>query len=186
MKKIETELKDCYILEPDVFNDNRGYFYEVYNKQRLDALDLNYNFVQANRSYNDLKGVFRGLHFQVGEYSQAKLVDVLNGAVLDIAVDLRKDSPTYKKWIAVELSSENKRQLLIPRGFAHGYLTLTDNVLFEYQVDNFYSKENDGGIFYKDEEINLVLPLEEYGIKELIMSEKDLKQPTLKLSKANF
>ncbi len=186
MKKIATELKDCYILEPTIYEDNRGYFYEVYNQQKLEVEGLSYQFVQANRSYNIEKGVFRGLHFQAGEFSQAKLVDVLAGAVLDIAVDLRKNSKTYKKWIAVELSSENKRQLLIPRGFAHGYLTLTENVLFEYQVDNYYNSQSDGGIYYKDSEIGLELPLEEYGITELIMSEKDQNQPLLKESKADF
>ena len=146
MKLIETKLKDCYILEPDRFGDNRGWFSESYNKKVFEDLGLNYDFVQDNESFSAKKGVLRGLHFQNEPYTQAKIVRCTRGAVYDVAVDIRHDSPTYGMWVGVELSEENGRQLLIPRGFLHGFQTLTDNVKFAYKCDNYYNKESDGGV----------------------------------------
>ena len=175
MKKIETELKDCYILEPNRFGDNRGWFSETYNKETLEKLDLYYDFVQDNESFSKEKGVLRGLHFQMPPYTQAKLVRCTKGSVYDVVVDIRKDSPTYGKWIGVELSEENGRQLLIPRGFLHGFQTLTDNVKFSYKCDNFYNKESDAGVMYNDSDIGVIWPIE-----NPILSEKDKNHPKLK------
>ena len=158
MKLIETKLKDCYILEPDRFGDNRGWFSESYNKKVFEDLGLNYDFVQDNESFSAKKGVLRGLHFQNEPYTQAKIVRCTRGAVYDVAVDIRHDSPTYGMWIGIELSEENGRQLLIPRGFLHGFQTLTDNVKFAYKCDNYYSKESDGGVMYNDPDIGVVWP----------------------------
>lgn len=175
MKKIETKLKDCYILEPDRFGDNRGWFCETYNKETLETLDLYYDFVQDNESFSKEKGILRGLHFQMPPYTQAKLVRCTSGAVYDVVVDIRKDSPTYGQWIGVELSEENGRQLLVPRGFLHGFQTLTDNVKFAYKCDNFYNKESDAGVIYNDSDIGVIWPIE-----NPILSEKDKKHPKLK------
>ena len=175
MKLIETKLKDCYILEPDRFGDNRGWFSESYNKKVFEDLGLNYDFVQDNESFSAKKGVLRGLHFQNEPYTQAKIVRCTRGAVYDVAVDIRHDSPTYGMWVGVELSEENGRQLLIPRGFLHGFQTLTDNVKFAYKCDNYYNKESDGGVMYNDPDIGVVWP-----IKDPILSEKDKHHPKLK------
>lgn len=175
MKKIETALKDCYILEPDRFGDNRGWFSETYNKSELEKLDLHYDFVQDNESFSKEKGVLRGLHFQYPPYTQAKLVRCTKGAVYDVVVDIRKGSETYGKWIGVELSEENGRQLLVPRGFLHGFQTLTQDVKFAYKCDNFYNKESDGGVMYNDPDIGVVWP-----VANPILSEKDKKHPKLK------
>lgn len=172
MKFIETQVKDVYIIEPDVFGDNRGYFFESYSKQKMEQANLFYDFVQDNQSYSTVKGTIRGLHFQNGEHSQAKLVRCTKGAVLDVAVDIRKGSPTYKKWVAVELSATNFRQLLIPRGFAHGFVTLTDEVEFCYKTDNYYNKESEGAIRWDDKTIGV-----EWNIKNPILSEKDKVAP---------
>ena len=138
MKIIETKLKDCYIIEPNVYNDERGYFMEFYSDKNMDkARSVLPKVVQGNRSFSK-KGTLRGLHYQKGETSQAKLVECLEGSVLDVAVDLRKDSPSYKKWIAVELTPENGRMLYVPRGFAHGFVSLKENTKFQYFVDNHY------------------------------------------------
>lgn len=175
MKLIETKLKDCYILEPDRFGDNRGWFSESYNKKVFEDLGLNYDFVQDNESFSTKKGVLRGLHFQNEPYTQAKIVRCTSGAVYDVAVDIRHDSPTYGMWVGVELSEENGRQLLIPRGFLHGFQTLTDNVKFAYKCDNYYNKESDGGVMYNDPDIGVVWPIE-----DPILSEKDKHHPKLK------
>jgi len=174
MKIIETDLLDVYIIEPQVYGDSRGWFMETWSQKKLDEAGLHFRFVQDNQSYSASKGTLRGLHFQKGDAAQAKLVRCLRGAVLDVAVDLRKGSPTYKKWVAVELSEENKRQLLIPRGFAHGFLTLTDDVEFAYKVDNFYAPEAEGSIIWNDPEIGI-----QWGIEDPILSEKDKKAPRL-------
>lgn len=175
MKLIETKLKDCYILEPDRFGDNRGWFSESYNKKVFEDLGLNYDFVQDNESFSTKKGVLRGLHFQNEPYTQAKIVRCTRGAVYDVAVDIRHDSPTYGMWVGVELSEENGRQLLIPRGFLHGFQTLTDNVKFAYKCDNYYNKESDGGVMYNDPDIGVVWPIE-----DPILSEKDKHHPKLR------
>ena len=175
MKLIETKLKDCYILEPDRFGDTRGWFSESYNKKVFEDLGLNYDFVQDNESFSTKKGVLRGLHFQNEPYTQAKIVRCTRGAVYDVAVDIRHDSPTYGMWVGVELSEENGRQLLIPRGFLHGFQTLTDNVKFAYKCDNYYNKESDGGVMYNDPDIGVVWPIE-----DPILSEKDKHHPKLR------
>ena len=175
MKLIETKLKDCYILEPDRFGDNRGWFSESYNKKVFEDLGLNYDFVQDNESFSAKKGVLRGLHFQNEPYTQAKIVRCTRGVVYDVAVDIRHDSPTYGMWVGVELSEENGRQLLIPRGFLHGFQTLTDNVKFAYKCDNYYNKESDGGVMYDDPDIGVVWPIE-----DPILSEKDKHHPKLR------
>lgn len=172
MKKIATALEGVYILEPAVFGDNRGWFMESWSKRTMEEAGLFYDFVQDNHSYSSVKGTVRGLHFQNGEYAQAKLVRCARGAVLDVAVDIRRGSPTYKQWVAVELSAENKRQLLIPRGFAHGFVTLTDEVEFLYRADNYYNKESEGAIRWCDPEINV-----DWGVCDPIVSEKDANAP---------
>ena len=172
MNVIKTDVLDVYIIEPKVFGDKRGYFFESWSKKKMEDAGLFYDFVQDNESYSTVKGTIRGLHFQNGEHSQAKLVRCVKGKVMDVAVDLRKGSPTYKKWVAVELSAENKRQLLIPRGFAHGFVTLTDEVEFLYKADNFYDFENEGSIRWNDPEIGV-----EWGLENPIVSEKDEKAP---------
>lgn len=172
MKKIDTKLKDVYILEPAVFGDKRGWFMESWSKRSMEETGLFYDFIQDNHSFSSGKGTIRGLHFQNGEYAQAKLVRCVRGAVLDVAVDIRKGSPTYKQWIAVELSADNKRQLLIPRGFAHGFLTLTDDVEFLYRADNFYNKESEGSIRWNDSTIGV-----DWGVENPIISEKDELAP---------
>jgi len=175
MKLIETPLKDCYSIEPTIFEDERGYFYEKYNEQRFEALTgCNGHFVQDNVSKSSY-GVLRGLHLQKGEYAQAKLVSCLEGAVWDVAVDLRLDSPSFGKWFGVELSAENKKQFYVPRGFAHGFVVLSETAIFAYKCDNFYNKESEGGILWNDVDLNIdwKLPLE-----EVILSDKDKVQAT--------
>lgn len=175
MNIIKTELNDCYIIEPNKFGDNRGWFMESYNKNVFKENGLEYDFVQDNESFSKEKGVLRGLHFQRPPYTQAKLVRCIQGKVYDVVVDIRKDSSTYGKWIGVELSPENNRQLLVPRGFLHGFQTLTDDVIFSYKCDNFYNKESDGGVAYDDPDLGIVWPIE-----EKILSDKDKSHPTLK------
>ena len=146
MKKIATPVEGVFILEPQVFGDSRGWFMESRNKSAMEREGLFYDFVQDNHSFSAKKGTLRGLHFQRGEWAQAKLVRCVRGAVFDVAVDLRKNSPTYLQWAGAELSAENFRQLLIPRGCAHGFVTLTDDVQFLYKADNYYNKESEGSI----------------------------------------
>ncbi len=176
MKAIETKLKGCFILEPRVFEDERGYFFESYNhKAFCEAIGQQVDFVQDNQSYST-RGVLRGLHFQIGEHAQAKLVRVLEGRVLDVAVDLRRDSDTYGQHVSIELTSDNKKQLFIPRGFAHGFVVLSHSAHFFYKCDNYYFKESEGGIRYSDSILNIdwkFLP------EEIIVSEKDKMLPKL-------
>lgn len=177
MQLKETCLKDCYILEPSVFGDERGYFFESYNKKQFDQLtNQKVTFIQDNEAYSS-KGVLRGLHFQKSEHAQAKLVRVTHGKVLDIAVDIRPKSPTFLKHIGVELSAENKKQLFVPRGFAHGYVVLSDSAVFNYKVDNWYNKASEGGIIYNDKTLNIDWILKD---KDFIISEKDKELPTTK------
>ena len=181
MKVIKTDIEGLFIIEPKIFGDNRGWFMESWSQKKMEEAGLYYSFVQDNHSFSAIKGTLRGLHFQKGEHSQAKLVRCAKGAVLDVAVDLRKGSPTYKKWLAVELSAENKKQFLIPRGFAHGFLTLSDDVEFLYKADNYYNFESDRNIIWNDTDIDV-----DWGIKNPILSEKDAKAPKLCDSDANF
>ena len=175
MDIIKTKIDGVYVLIPRVFGDYRGFFMESWSKKTMDEAGLFYDFVQDNHSLSTVKGTLRGIHFQKGDKSQAKLVRVVTGAALDVAVDLRHDSPTYKQWVGVELSAENKKQLLIPRGFGHGFVTLTDHVEFLYKADNYYAPEADGGIRWNDPEIGV-----EWGVADPILSEKDKKNPFLK------
>lgn len=182
MNKIETSLPGVYIIEPRVFGDQRGYFMETWSTRNFEEMGLHYDFVQDNQSYSSQKGILRGIHFQNAPYAQAKLVRVTRGAVLDVAVDLRRGSPTYKQWVAVELSAENKRMVMIPRGFGHGFKTLTENVEFCYKVDNLYSKECDRGIRFDDPEIGV-----DWGeVTRELLSEKDTHSPLLRDSDCNF
>lgn len=175
MDLLKTKLEGVYILIPKVFGDHRGFFMESWSRRTMEEAELYYDFVQDNHSLSTVKGTLRGLHFQKGNKSQAKLVRCVRGAVLDVAVDLRHDSPTYKQWVGVELSEENKKQLLIPRGFGHGFVTLTDHVEFLYKADNYYAPEADGGVRWNDPDIGV-----DWGISEPILSEKDTKNPFLK------
>lgn len=169
----ETPLEGCYVLNPSVFEDKRGYFFESFNKRKFEeVIGHTIDFVQDNQSYST-KGVLRGLHFQKGEFAQAKLVSVLFGNVLDVAVDLRKDSKTYGEHFSLELSSDNKKQLFIPRGFAHGFLVLSDSAHFYYKCDNYYNKEAEGGIIYTDSYLKI-----NWGQSDAIVSGKDLKLPS--------
>ncbi|TDT67884.1 dTDP-4-dehydrorhamnose 3,5-epimerase [Hypnocyclicus thermotrophus] len=178
--KIETGIKDLVIIEPTVFGDNRGFFMESYSKRDFSEIGLNMEFVQDNHSKSK-KGVLRGLHFQT-KHTQGKLVRVIAGSVLDVAVDLRKDSKTFGKWYSVLLTAENKRMFYIPEGFAHGFLTLEDNTEFQYKCTDYYAPEYDSGIIWNDKEIGIDWELEKYGIKEeeLSLSEKDKNQQTFK------
>ena len=177
MKIKETPLKDCYIIEPTVFEDDRGYFYEKFNEKKFEELTgLNGHFVQDNISKSSY-GVLRGVHLQKGEHAQAKLVSCLEGKVWDVAVDLRKDSPTFGKWFGVELTPENKLQLYVPRGFGHGFSVLSDTAIFAYKCDNFYEKDAEGSVIWNDEELNIDWKLP----KEVIqLSDKDLHLPLFK------
>lgn len=181
MKIINTDIKDVIIIEPKVFGDKRGWFTETYSKEKFKDLGVDIDFIQDNHSFSSEKGTLRGLHFQLNPKSQSKLVRCTKGSMLDIVVDLRFGSPTYKKWIAVELTEENKKQLLVPKGFAHGFVTLTEDVEVQYKVDEYYSPENDRSIRYDDPEIGI-----DWGISNPILSDKDLNAPLLKDSDVNF
>lgn len=176
MNVIPTKLSGCVILEPKIISDARGYFMESFNERTFaEATGMTVHFVQDNQSYST-KGVLRGLHYQCGEHAQAKLVRVLHGEVLDVAVDIRPESETYGQYVAEVLSGENQRQLFIPRGFAHGFLVLSATATFFYKCDNFYNKESEGGILYKDATLNIDWQLND---KELLVSEKDMFLPPL-------
>ena len=175
MNITQTKLDGVVIIEPKVFGDYRGFFMESWNKKVMEEAELFYDFVQDNHSSSTVKGTLRGIHFQKGEFAQAKLVRCTRGVVLDVAVDLRQSSKTYKQWVAVELSEDNKKQLLIPRGFGHAFLTLTDQVEFLYKADNYYAPQADAGISWNDPDINV-----QWNILEPILSEKDSKNPFLK------
>ncbi|WP_053976521.1 dTDP-4-dehydrorhamnose 3,5-epimerase [Mangrovimonas xylaniphaga] len=176
MRVEETNLKGCFIIHPTVFEDKRGFFLESFNQERFNkAIGKNITFVQDNESFST-KGVLRGLHYQTGDHAQAKLVRVIKGRVLDVAVDIRLDSPTYGEHVAVELSEENKTQLFVPRGFAHGFVVLSETAIFSYKCDNFYNKASEGGIIYNDPSLNIDWQLSN---EELIVSEKDAVLPIL-------
>ena len=177
MKIKETPLKDCYIIEPTVFDDDRGYFFEKYNEKKFEEFTgMNGHFVQDNISKSSY-GVLRGLHLQKVEHAQAKLVSCLEGRVLDVAVDLRKDSPTFGKWFSLELTAENKLQLYVPRGFGHGFSVLSETAVFSYKCDNFYNKESEGSVIWNDSDLEIDWQLPE---EDIILSEKDIKSPTFK------
>lgn len=172
----KTAIEGVYVIEPRVFNDARGYFFEAWKKEEFEKHIGKIEFVQDNESKSSY-GVLRGLHYQKGDASQAKLVRVIKGKVLDVAVDIRKSSPTFGKYVMVELSDENKRQFFIPRGFAHGFLVLSDEAIFTYKVDNPYAPQADAGIRWNDPDVGIEWPIDP---KEVQTSEKDLKQPFLK------
>jgi dTDP-4-dehydrorhamnose 3,5-epimerase len=176
MKVTETGIEGLKIVEPDVFHDERGYFVETYNAERYAAHGITQTFVQDNESMSQ-KGVVRGLHWQTGAASQAKLVRVVRGAVLDVAVDIRKDSPTYGRHFAVELTAGNKKQFLVPRGFAHGFIVLEDDTVFAYKCDNIYCKIAERGMRFDDPALGIEWP--DIG-RELIFSEKDRTHPMFK------
>ena len=176
-KKIETSIEDVFIIEPTVFGDNRGYFIETYSKKEFEEIGLNYDFIQDNQSKSK-KGVLRGLHFQKVN-PQAKLVRCIKGKVFDVAVDLRKGSKTYGKWEGVILSEENKKMFMIPRGFAHGFLVLSDEAEFVYKCDDIYNPTSEGGLAWNDKDVAIDWPLKDIKEEELVMSEKDKKWPTL-------
>ena len=175
MKIITTKIPDVLIIEPQVFQDNRGYFVETYNQAKFEANGLKYNFVQDNQSFSQY-GTIRGLHFQTGEYAQAKLVRAMQGTVLDVVVDLRENSHTKGQYVAVELSDTNFRQLLIPRGFAHGFAVLSETAIFAYKCDNIYHKDSEAGILYSDTELQINWQIPE---DKQIISDKDQTWPTL-------
>jgi len=176
MKAEQTRLKGCYLLYPDVFEDVRGNFFESFNQQKFNQIiGQSILFVQDNESFSE-RGVLRGLHFQKGEWAQAKLVRVVQGSVWDVVVDIRPNSPTFGESMGVELSEENRRQLFIPKGFAHGFVVLSKLAKFLYKCDNFYNKESEGGIIYNDTTLNIDWKLE---YEKLIISEKDLALPKL-------
>lgn len=182
MEIISTPLQDLYILKPTVFEDNRGFFFESFNIQKLIDAGLNYDFVQDNHSKSTY-GVLRGLHYQQNPYAQAKLVRVLQGKVLDVVVDIRRNSPTFQQSYSVELSAENKLQLLIPRGFAHGFVVLSETCEFFYKCDNYYNKASEGGIAYDDPTLNIDWQI---PAQDIILSEKDMQNPTLENASYNF
>jgi dTDP-4-dehydrorhamnose 3,5-epimerase len=181
MEIIKTEIEDLYIIETKVFEDNRGWFTESYSAKKFRDNGLDIEFIQDNHSLSKEKGVLRGLHFQLTPKAQTKLVRCTRGSIYDVAVDLRKDSPTYKKWFGLELSARNQKQFLIPKGFAHGFLTLSDNAEVQYKVDEYYAPEYDRSIRFDDPEINV-----DWGIENPILSEKDKIAPLLKDSDCNF
>lgn len=180
MKVTPTKLEGVFILEPKVFGDERGYFFESYNQKAFSEAGIDATFVQDNQS-SSRKGTLRGLHFQTGEYAQAKLVRAFSGSVLDVTVDLRPNSPTYGQHVAVELTDKNCKQLYIPRGFAHGFIVLSDEAVFSYKCDNFYNKAAEGGLRYNDPALNIdwQMPAE-----DILVNERDASFPTLAELKA--
>ncbi len=176
MKFTRTEIEDVVIIDPAVHGDERGYFIETFRQDKLEAfLGFKVNFCQDNESKSS-RGVLRGLHYQLAPFAQTKLVRVIKGRVLDVAVDIRKGSPTFGKHVAVELSEENKRQLFVPRGFAHGFVVLEDDTVFAYKVDNYYSPKNDRGLAFDDTKIGIDWQIETSDLK---LSDKDTKQPSI-------
>ena len=175
MKATETNLQGVYILEPQVFGDARGWFMESWSQRKMEEAGIRAEFLQDNQSFSAQKGTLRGLHYQLNPMCQAKLLRCTRGKIFDVAVDIRKGSPSYAQWTGVELSAENKKQLFIPRGFAHGFITLTDDVEVQYKADNYYAPECDGNIRWDDPEIGIKWP-----IAPVILSEKDKNAPLLK------
>ena len=176
MNVIKTLFEDVVVLEPKVWNDSRGYFFESYNEEKMIANGLNYKFVQDNEA-KSTKGVLRGLHYQLPPYAQTKLVRVTEGEVLDVIVDLRKNSKTFGKVFSLLLSSTNFKQLLVPKGFAHGYIVLSETAVFAYKCDNFYHKDSERGVRFNDEDLNINWIL---SSAEFIVSDKDLILPSFK------
>jgi len=174
MNIIETTLPGLLIIDPTVFGDDRGYFFESYNQKAFQAAGIDPHFLQDNES-KSAKGVLRGLHFQEPPYDQGKLVRVVSGAVMDVSVDIRKESPGYGKWAAFELSEQNKRMLWIPPGFAHGFVTLADDTVFIYKCTNLYNKESENSIIWNDPDLNI-----DWGIENPVISEKDMQAPSFK------
>jgi len=181
MRVTKTRFKGLLIIETDVHGDNRGWFTETYTKNKFVDIGVDADFIQDNQSYSAKKGTLRGIHFQINPKAQAKLIRCTRGAIIDTVVDLRKGSDTYKQWFSVELSAENKKQLFIPKGFGHAFVTITDDVEVQYKVDEYYSKEHDRSIRFDDPEIGI-----NWGVENPILSEKDLNAPLLKDSDANF
>jgi dTDP-4-dehydrorhamnose 3,5-epimerase len=174
MKKILTKIPEVFILEPDVFRDSRGYFFESYNKEKFTGIGIDFEFIQDNQSCSQ-KDVLRGLHFQFSPYAQGKLVRVISGAVFDVAVDIRKNSPTFGSWVGAELTAENNHMLWLPPGFAHGFLTLENNTVFSYKCTGAYNKAAEGIIMWNDPDIGI-----QWGITDPILSERDLNASSLK------
>jgi len=182
MKIIETGLSGLYIIEPRIFNDQRGYFFESYNKDTLSAAGIDYTFVQDNQS-KSVYGVIRGLHYQMEPKAQAKLIRVLSGLIYDVAVDMRQGSPTFGKWFGLELSCENQKQLLIPRGFAHGFSVLSEKAVIFYKCDEFYAPEYDAGVIFNDPDLNIGWKI---PADKALLSAKDSGLPLFKKAKNNF
>lgn len=183
MNYIETTIPGVFIIEPKVFNDTRGYFFEAFRAKEFEQHIGKIDFVQENESCSS-KGVLRGLHYQLAPYSQAKLVRVIRGAVLDVAVDMRKGSPTFGKHVAIELSEDNKKQLFIPGGFAHGFLVLSDKTVFTYKVDNLYTPSHERGIYFDDPALGIDWHVADIG--SFILSDKDKQAPLLAEADNNF
>ncbi|PTM28864.1 dTDP-4-dehydrorhamnose 3,5-epimerase [Lactiplantibacillus plantarum] len=177
LRVITTKLQDVKIIEPAVFGDKRGFFTETYSDRDFEEAGIDFDFIQDNQSLSAEAGVLRGLHFQRGKAAQTKLIRVVTGAVLDVIVDVRAGSPTYGEWEGYIISESNHRQLLVPRGFAHGFVTLTDNVNFLYKCDNYYNAEADGGITFMDKDLNINWPID---YDQAMTSDKDAKQQTFK------
>ncbi|MFU8692086.1 dTDP-4-dehydrorhamnose 3,5-epimerase [Rossellomorea sp. FS2] len=182
MKVVETFLEGVYVIEPQVFGDHRGWFSETYNEGKLAEAGIVQTFVQDNQSFSATKGTLRGLHYQLEPKAQTKLVRCTRGAIFDVAVDIRKGSLTYGKWYGIELNEENKKQLLVPKGFAHGFLTLSENVEVQYKVDEVYSPQHDRGIAWNDESIGIKWPTSGHPI----LSKKDEDAPSLCEAEHNF
>ncbi|SFS38966.1 dTDP-4-dehydrorhamnose 3,5-epimerase [Paenibacillus sp. 453mf] len=181
LKVVETNIPDVLIIETSVFGDHRGYFTETYNKQNFTEAGITHEFIQDNQSFSAEAGTIRGLHYQLKNAAQTKLVRVISGAIYDVAVDIRKSSPTYGNWVGVILSESNKRQLLIPKGFAHGFCTIVPNTLVQYKVDALYSKENDRGIIWSDKDLNIDWPM-----SKVILSDKDQVHPSFNNADNDF
>ena len=182
MEIIKTEFKDLLVIKPKVFNDTRGYFFESYNQSELNGAGISFSPVQDNESKSS-KGVIRGLHYQLNPYAQSKLIRVVQGKIFDIALDIRRNSPTFGKWFGIELDSVSKDQLFIPKGFAHGFSVLSDVAIIGYKCDNFYNPKYERGISLHDPELNIDWKL---GIDTPLVSDKDMKNPLLKYAEMNF
>ena len=182
MKITEKKIKGLFIIEPKVFQDDRGYFFESYNENEFNEAGFKYVFIQDNQSKSSY-GVIRGLHYQIEPYAQTKLVRVLQGKILDVAVDIRKNSPTFGKWMGVEISDENKKQLLIPKGFAHGFSVLSETAIILYKCDDFYTPQAERGILYNDKELNIDWKLKP---AKMVVSERDKLLPEFQNADMNF
>ncbi len=181
MRALQTKIEGVLIIEPSVFEDERGWFLETYNKKNFKDMGIDVNFVQDNHSFTAKKGTIRGLHLQNKPFTQTKLIRCLKGVIRDVIVDLRKGSPTYKEWISVELAEKNRRMLFVPKGFAHGFMSLTEKVEVEYKVDDYYDKGSERTIRFNDPEIGI-----EWGETDLILSDRDRNAPFLKDCDINF